>query len=318
MSKRKNNGIVRRPIEYVLLAIAGILIVCLLWSLSVIRSQENPRTVMQNNLVAGQEPVGTLSEIETSLEKEFSDENIVYSAIFGDAYRTFLAAADNLGGVYDESDMSTENAAFCDTLPDIVRTMTDNFATRQTVLDRSVESLRADRAIQAASSYERVQTLRKKADSFRVKSFDLLQQNLPEDSMSLYHTYQQALSSILKHRRQQNDARYSEFSNKANQFTDQQIAQAQAAAATFRLSFDTAVEAAQGSCRRSGTAGSLVQELQAARLRYGEYRRRAHQASQQVSDQYAQELENSNISIKRDFEQALQAVRPRVGLSDKP
>ncbi len=104
LSRRSNNGVVRRPIEYVLIVAAAALVLFLIWSVMVIRS-DNQQADTSGQLPAQRELQGSLDEVnrlaeedsasELEIDKDYDQQEL--EAASADA------AADNIGGVYDET-----------------------------------------------------------------------------------------------------------------------------------------------------------------------------------------------------------------------
>lgn len=104
MSLRKDNGISRRPLEYALIALAIALIAVLLFSLKALRDADvttvNKTNKPTQTLTGTKDEIDRLAEddaaTEEALDKSYDDQE--------QAAATADAAADNIGGVFDETD----------------------------------------------------------------------------------------------------------------------------------------------------------------------------------------------------------------------
>lgn len=101
MKLGRKPGIVRRPIEYVLAAAALLLVAALLWSVWIIRrdNQDGRRAEDVQALS------GTLFEVDRLTEDDYKAEEALDREYDQQEQNAASAdsAADNIGGVYDET-----------------------------------------------------------------------------------------------------------------------------------------------------------------------------------------------------------------------
>lgn len=99
----KNNGIVRRPIEYLLVVLAMGLAIFLLWAIWVIREDNmlasKSGSSQPEMLLGSVDEIDGLAESDTEGEKKLDEkyDQQELEAASADS------AADNVGGVYDET-----------------------------------------------------------------------------------------------------------------------------------------------------------------------------------------------------------------------
>lgn len=105
MKVGRKPGVVRRPIEYILITVAVLLAAFLLWAVYSIRQQEG-----DENGTAGSDS-RTLRGSQFEIEELTEDDILAEQALDGEydkademLTRHSDGAADNIGGVYDESD----------------------------------------------------------------------------------------------------------------------------------------------------------------------------------------------------------------------
>lgn len=104
MTSKRRVGIVRRPAEYVLPIVIIVLIIVLVLSINAAnKTVESDKTVQQQ---AAQEIEGTFDGISSLIEADIkSEESLNGRHDQADRDTAALdAAADNIGGVYDESE----------------------------------------------------------------------------------------------------------------------------------------------------------------------------------------------------------------------
>lgn len=103
MKRTRRAGITRRPVEYLLIFTAVLLVVILLWSLQVIRRDTN-RLPAGRPLTA--EDLPRYDDIQFIAEKNFAAENMLdsqYETWLGSRSTAQDGAADNVSGIYDET-----------------------------------------------------------------------------------------------------------------------------------------------------------------------------------------------------------------------
>lgn len=104
MKLAKQPGIVRRPIEYLLMAVIVLLIVLLLWAVQSLEP-EQPVADEPDGRTAVEVRDGTLREVGRLTDEDVAAENALIREYDEDEREAAYAdaAADNLGGVYDET-----------------------------------------------------------------------------------------------------------------------------------------------------------------------------------------------------------------------
>lgn len=99
MGRKQDSGVVRRPVEYVLLAVALLLIIFLVWMIRELRRQEAREAVRV-------QPVSDSTDISSIVERSIDAEEHIdatYDAWEEKSSSAVDSAADDVGGVYDES-----------------------------------------------------------------------------------------------------------------------------------------------------------------------------------------------------------------------
>lgn len=100
MSRKQNSGIVWRPTEYVLLVVLALLVLILVWSVRETDRLEVGRS--STDVVQSENDSDISTLIENGLQAEQSVDN-TYDAWEEQSASVVESAADDIGGVYDES-----------------------------------------------------------------------------------------------------------------------------------------------------------------------------------------------------------------------
>lgn len=319
MKKRRgSHGSARRPIEYILPLVIALLVGCLLWSISVIRASNQEE--IQSSEVRVSELSGTVGEIEELAGNELSQENeamkrfIVFSN--SEEFKSVMAAADDIGAIYDESVMNINEA--CNQLTENINHITEKF-------DTSINKLKTAKAANASSRNQEKQAamaaiskLRADNDLSSDKSFEMLISKQEEDKKTLYVSFQKNISEQTAARRQANDDRLINYLSKLFSLEDSEINAAEKAASEFRSSAEAAFSNAQKACKRtpSSAGQELINSLKTPRLSYADFRRQAYDSHSAAIESVVKELNAAGVEIRKNFEQKLQEIKPVTNIQE--
>ncbi len=317
VKSRRREGIVRRPIEYVLLVTMFLLICLALWAGLALR-RENANQREGWGVDTAQHPLeGTIDEIDWLTDYDVREEKNADAIMRTQDQKITQpvdAAADNIGSALDEAALPS---AICDEISQVLVRSTESFDTLITAYYEAKTGRQAVRSDSLRIVSEAISSSRAKQDISRAHSFGLLAGKAGEEYHGLVTVFRTKVDEGVALRRTSFDAARGQYLQDIDNFIAQRYRAVEDGFMAYRAASHNALLTARSSCMgravdQAAVRQELARNISQARLAYAEVLRGRAEAVKEVqkyqankNDAYSKALatfEQLTMRLKTEYQ----------------
>lgn len=311
MKSRKREGVIRRPIEYVLWVVLLIVTVAFAWTVYLFvreDSRMNRAALPEQRLLDG-----TIDEIDWLTEQDAKDELAVTNKLASQHKQlpqSLDAAADNIGSAADESLIPSE---LCIDITSFEDQIEANFS--RLINEYTDASSRFDEAYarENDNALGAIAASRAEHDIKRSDSLSLLLERTRQENKQLAEEFREKTDELIARRRVGADGAHVSYVSTVSTAIETRRTLVQAGMNTYRTQTLSALQRADRSCRRrnpdvAAIKQELAREINQARLGYADVLRERSDIKDEINKALSNIQEEYRTHISQ-FEQAIKSLQ---------